>query len=270
MKDNWDKIDILSKFLTNGLLVLIAFIIKQEADRIAQTNEESKIINALIADLAKKEDNQHNDVALLSLEKFLMQKNSAKRLPDVDKNYVVQVAETLIRERIDDDSAFNSRSSIPFRLWLKYDSVAASLFLNEYISKPENTVITVADKQFLKDDNLEQVAPVAESKTATEASIIGSLQKKICYIQYRSKELRPLAKKMQDTLQSTGWLAPGIEMINGNYSNSIKYFHEDDEKIAKNLAARLKGTIQRDFKIVSMTGSKYKVPKGQLETWIGE
>ncbi len=130
-KSFWDILDILSKFTTGFLLVVIAFVLDVGSKRIAQSNEESKIIQSLIEDLTTKQAESRNDVALLSLEKYLVSKQDNKNL-ERDKAYITEVAETILRQRIHDDSSFSLESSIPFKILNKYDTAEANLILTEY------------------------------------------------------------------------------------------------------------------------------------------
>lgn len=59
-KSFWDILDAISKFTTGFLLVVIAFVLDIGSKRIAQSNEESKIIQSLIEDLTTKQQESRN------------------------------------------------------------------------------------------------------------------------------------------------------------------------------------------------------------------
>jgi hypothetical protein len=269
-RDTWDKLEVFSKFITGGLLVVIAFFVDQGSKRISRSNEEGKIIQSLIEDLSKKDDNTHNDVALLSLEKFLLQKNDEKLL-EIDKTYIIQISETLLRQRITKDSGFNAQSSIPFRLWQKYDSVYANDFFTDFIaSKSMVDEITSPKKDSLTSIELAAMKPIAQSNDAVEASVLSSFKKKIVYLQYSQRDQLESMKELQKAFISNKWIAPGVEFVSGNYSNLIKYFDPDDKQLADN-AAVLGGKIfNKPFKIAPIFNNRYNVPKGQIEIWVGK
>ena len=245
--------------------MVIAFFLNKGAERIARSNEEGKIVQSLIEDLTKKDDNTHSDVALLSLEKFLRQKNN-NELTDIDKVYIVEVAKTLLQPRLSKDSAFNS--SIPFTLWQKYDSQGVKSFMNDYAENNK----TVLDTQGISTTNLESSAPVAQGRSEVETNIISSLKKKIVYIQYADETQKNIAKQIQDTLAKNGWIAPGIEHIPGKYRDVVKFFNVEDKELAGHVIDLIKDRLHLNFSTVSIPASsskKYNVPKGQIEIWVG-
>lgn len=265
-KSFWDILDILSKFTTGFLLVVIAFVLDIGSKRIAQSNEESKIIQSLIEDLTTKQAESRNDVALLSLEKYLVAKTDDKNF-ERNKAYITEVAETILRQRIHDDSSFSLESSIPFKIVNKYDTAEANLVLTQYSQNKRDT-ININQGSPLTALTVNNLQPIAQSKNATEANVISSFNKKFCYIQYNNNAAADKVREFQNTLKSKEWIAPGIDYVEGNYNNIVKYFNAEDKQLAERCAALAKASLDADFKIVPILSSKYKVPKGQLEVWI--
>ena len=64
-KDNWDKFEIFSKFLGAVVLVFIPIVIKLGADSISDSMERGKMIQVLISDFTKSEQ-QRKDFALIA------------------------------------------------------------------------------------------------------------------------------------------------------------------------------------------------------------
>ncbi len=266
-KSFWDILDILSKFTTGFLLVVIAFVLDIGSKRIAQSNEESKIIQSLIEDLTTRQQESRNDVALLSLEKYLIAKADNKDL-ERNKAYIKEVAETILKQRIHDDSSFSLESSIPFKIVNKYDTAAANLIFTQYSENKIDTSKIINQNIPLTAAVVNNLQPLAQSKNATEANVISSFKKKLCYIQYNNAAAADKVRKFQDTLKSKQWIAPGIQQVNGNYDNIVKYFNAEDKQLAERCAALAKASFNTDFKIVPIISSKNKVPTGQLEVWI--
>ena len=75
-KDFWDKTEVLTKVFSGIVLVIIGFIIKNGADKIAQANQESEIIQKLISDLTAEKAGTRNDIALMTLEHYLIKANN--------------------------------------------------------------------------------------------------------------------------------------------------------------------------------------------------
>ncbi len=266
-KSFWDILDILSKFTTGFLLVIIAFVLDVGSKRIAQSNEESKIIQSLIEDLTTKQAESRNDVALLSLEKYLVSKPDEKNF-ERDKAYITEVAETILRQRIHEDSSFSLESSIPFKIVNKYDTTQANIVLTEYSESRIDASKTVNQNITLTAKAVDTLQPLVQSKNATEANVLSSFNKKFCYIQYNNSAAAGKVRNFQNTLKSKEWIAPGIQYVDGNYDNIVKYFDADDKPLAEKCAALAKANFNNDFKTVPILSSKYKVPKGQLEVWI--
>lgn len=207
------------------------------------------------------------DVALLSLEKYLVSKQDNKNF-ERDKAYITEVAETILRQRIHDDSSFSLESSIPFKIVNKYDTAEANIVLTEYSESRIDTSKTTMQNGSLTASVVNNLQPLVQSKNATEANVISSFNKKFCYIQYNDSLGADEVRAFQNILKTKDWIAPGIQYVNGNYTNIVKYFNADDEPLAQKCAALAKASFNKDFKIVPIISSKYKVPKGQLEVWV--
>jgi protein involved in ribonucleotide reduction len=72
----------------------------------------------------------------------------------------------------------------------------------------------------------------------------------------------------QKDLKSKSWIAPGIDYVEGNYKNTVKYFNNEDKSLAEKVAAIGKQNFNSDFRTVAILSSKYKVPRGQIEVWV--
>lgn len=267
-KSFWEILDILSKFTTGFLLVVIAFVLDIGSKRIAQSNEESKIVQSLIEDLTIRQQESRNDVALLSLEKYLITNKNNKDIGP-NKTYVTKIAETILRQRIHDDTIFTLESSVPFKIVNKYDSALANEVLTEYAeAQKEKSKIIDDTTKTLTTGLIMNLQPIVQSKNATEANVISSFNKKICYIQYNNPAGADKVRSFQNELKLKEWIAPGIDYVDGNYNNIIKYFNADDKPLAEKAATIAQSIFNTDFKLAPILSSNYKVPKGQLEIWI--
>jgi hypothetical protein len=267
-KSFWDILEILSKFTTGFLLVIIAFVLDIGSKRIAQSNDESKIIQSLIEDLTTKQAESRNDVALLSLEKYLMSDSNNKNF-QINKAYITEVSETILRQRIQEDSSLTLESSIPFKILNKYNKAEANIVLTEDgDNKRDASNSNLKEKGPLSDSAVTNLQPIIQSKNATEANVISSFNKKICYIQYNNSAGEDKIRDFQNALKTKEWVAPGIDYVAGNYNNIVKYFNDEDKTLAEKAATIAKAYFNNDFQVVAILSSKYKVPKGQLEIWI--
>src|SRR6267143_3390419 len=104
-KDNWDRFEIISKFLGAVVLVAIPIIIKYSADNIAQSLERGKLVQTLIADLSQHSEQAKRDIALVALDAAVQQKESCRILwiwgcKKLEEDAVVDIATILIRDSL--------------------------------------------------------------------------------------------------------------------------------------------------------------------------
>lgn len=142
----------------------------------------------------------------------------------------------------------------------------ASQVLTEYLENKRDT--GYKQKGAVTASALDISKPIVQSKNATEANVISSFNKRLCYIQYNNKQNTEAVIAFQNDLKSKSWIAPGIDYVEGNYKNTVKYFNNEDKNLAERVAAIGKQNFNSDFRKVAILSSKYKVPKGQIEVWV--
>lgn len=96
---------------------------------------------------------------------------------------------------------------------------------------------------------------------------------RVVYIQYRGSVPRSLAEQVRARLAELGFHAPGVERIDRDFDNSVRYFHADDASAAEELARRAGALLAErgcpaDFPVQDMTRGGFAVPRGQVELWI--
>lgn len=92
------------------------------------------------------------------------------------------------------------------------------------------------------------------------------------FLHDRRTEQRKKSKELKSYIESKGFSIAGIQKINRDFSNSIKYFHREDLSAASEL---YKMTVQF-FKENNLDSDKVNLtylghisaPKGQIEIWI--
>jgi len=293
-KDNWDKFEIFSKFLGAVVLVFIPIVIKLGADSISDSMERGKMIQVLISDFTKNEQ-QRKDFALIALDTAIPIKEECTFLwincqPNPEKDKVVDSAILLLSNLVRNASTRSieietTRTIITRRAGKEFFCRK----LNEQISRQSKSISAINPSS--GSDSLDQnrkaraaytIANLLEnSECSTSPSTSTSPLPtpfeveydlkgiRLVYIQYKSD--RRTAEELQKVLQGKGILAPGIQQVNGIKNNDIRYANSSDRSLAENLRDFLKTEkdIQiEDKNLIDLSTKGYKVPPGQLEIWL--
>lgn len=298
-KDNWDKFEIFSKFLGAVVLVFIPIVIKLGADSISDSMERGKMIQVLISDFTKNEQ-QRKDFALIALDTAIPIKEECTFLwincqPNPEKDKVVDSAILLLSNLVKNASRDTFTRDIEIETTRKIISrragggnVGEEFFCNtlkDQIARIANP--TSPQDVSNKSGSGEVVRKVGSSDiianllndpkclalTSNNANLSPNLDLegiRIVYIQYRSDEEN--AKLIRKALQNEKIPAPGIEKVNGIKENSIRYANSADKPIAEKLRVFLwKNNIKIEPNpktFINLLTKGYKVPPGQLEIWL--
>ncbi|MBE5230472.1 MAG: hypothetical protein INR81_15665 [Microcystis aeruginosa PMC 728.11] len=299
-KDNWDKFEIFSKFLGAVVLVFIPIVIKLGADSISDSMERGKMIQVLISDFTKSEQ-QRKDFALIALDTAIPIKEECTFLwincqPNPEKDKVVDSAILLLSNLVKNASRDTFTRDIEIETTRKIISrragggnVGEKFFCNTLkyqIARIANP--TSPQDVSNKSGSGEVVRKVGSSDiianllndpkclplTSNNANLSPNLDLegiRIVYIQYRSDEEN--AKRIRTALQNEKIPAPGIQQVNGIKENSIRYANSADKPIAEKLRVflwkkniKIKPNPKTSF--IDLSKYHYTVPPGQLEIWL--
>lgn len=268
-KDLWDKLDIFVKLFSSLVLAAIALIIQNSANEISSSIQKAQLLNDLINGLSTKklEEAGKRDLSLIALDYTFGQEQSS---------LVPMVAERVYQniEPFDDEATKTAVTIITKykgRLWVEQLRKERLRIINKTSAK--NQEKNTSDPRASVDASKIAAKQSSPEKAENFARLIESEFDNIVYIQYRSNSLYDSAKNLRKELQKATFNAPGIQQVNEQFSNEIRYFHNED----KDLAIRVKTltdqffahqTPTRTFKLVALTGTKFKAPKGQVEIWI--
>lgn len=265
-KETLDKLQIISTSLIAIFTAITAFYTTNLSSRLENfkaISQEGKTVSELVNTLSDTRSTVKYDYAFLSLERYLRNINNGELKPQ-DKNMLVGFAQSLIYDRINTDEGVNvtHRILIPKEFLAKNDTVVLWRIkqdLNEKYQKrvppPDNF-----------NPNLYSVEPVAQTIDSNKSKTISLILNKVCYIQYASNDKKETALKFQKKLKDESWLAPGIEKIPGNYTNTIRYFHDEDLY----LAIKVRELLGNEFTPTRIYNYEKKAPKGQIEVWVAK
>ena len=260
-KDGWDKANVAGQLVSGVLLAVIAFVVKLGADNIANSLQTGQLVQSLIADLTTKNEKTRQDVALIAL-------NYA--VGDQKAGLVCEIAERIFRDREEGDSGGGvdekqSLGSIAFatiahRCPERADQIREALLKDSEASRAR-----------LRSDP--DSSRPSERQIAPQAQLLARAFKKLVYIQFTGEANRELARDLGKAFTEQGFAAPGVERVAAEFATSIRFFHADDQLLAEQ-ARQVTETFLRDrgflsdVKVEDLSGSKFKVPIGQVEAWI--
>ncbi|MDI1256292.1 MAG: hypothetical protein PSV16_09325 [Flavobacterium sp.] len=266
-KEGLDKFSVLA---TTAIAIFTAFTafntnkLSGKVQSLKATQEEGTAVSALIKELSS--DNISTvkyDYAFLSLERYLRNTDEDGNLKPQDKNMMVGFAQSLIYDRINNnmDTSVNviNRILIPKQFLEKNDSLVLQDIQLE-LSKKFKKAVTPFNAS-----NLIATEPIFQTTDTEKSKSISLILSKIAYIQYADKSKRETAVETQQKLKGQSWVAPGVEKVTGNYDNTIRYFHDEDQYLAN----QANETLDVKYKLLRVYNFEAKVPKGQIEVWIG-
>ncbi|URC11737.1 MULTISPECIES: hypothetical protein [unclassified Flavobacterium] len=272
-KDIWDKLSTIGTFLSTTVLVVFTSLVGYQtsimSDKVA-TFEKKIDENKMIGDLIEKftqdtsmKSSIRSDLALLTLERYLRNNTEGGVLRAQDKEMLVGFAESLILNT--KKTGVNKEElsyKVPRDFLMKYDTIKWNNIVSLYgVDKTSSIYPT----NVVYDSTIKNQQPVSQVADTLKSTLITSILKKIVYIQYASGINIKNVESIQQKFKENEWAAPRIDKVNGKFSNIIKYFHAEDERLAKE-ANKL---LNDEYKIVNSITPKYQklVPIGQIEVW---
>lgn len=273
-RDKWDKLSLIGTFISSTVVVIFTSVtawyggqITRQLENYKAVQQEGIAVSSLIKELTKDTTSTIKyDYAFLSLERYLKNTNEGVTLKPQDKEMLVGFAQSLILDRYSSNKPISEKDQarilIPSQFLEKNDPATLQnikYILESKSKSPNYPVDKIADEKTLQSN-----APVSQTTNINKTNSIGLIIKKIAYIQYTNPKNVNYIKTLQNNLKSKQWIAPKLELVNGSYSNIIKYFHPED----LDLAEEAKQVLGNNFKIVSNLQYQDKVAKGQIEIWV--
>ena len=249
-RDVWDILDVLGKIASSVILVIITIVLGYGMNRITASLEKGQLVKDLIDDLTTEPKSTRQDIALITLKHSM-----SRHDPHLVLDIAAQVFNT--REKFDDTT-----SDVAFEIIRELDP-----------DRAETLALIIAERQHA---SLRSEPDPTKDKRgiSDDAKFVAKAFTNVVYIQYRSEKTRSLAGELQEILNAKKFKAPGIEKVDEEFSNEIRYFHKKDEALAidtiKNVVEdffRSRG-IEVFFKVLDLSASKLRAPEGQIEIWI--
>ena len=275
-KDLWDKINVIATIVQivviGGFTAVVSLYTARMTNKLNTYKagmDENNMIKTLVMDLTSDTSgNVKTDFALLSLERYLKSSN-ADSLHPYDRDMLVGFAQSVILDRVrhlgKNANGNINEILIPKELLQKYDTLRLDTIISLISRNSTKTILPVS----VTSNTLENAQPVNQI-TEGNVQIMNAILSKIVYIQYSNPQNRSSAEQIRQLFTGTQWRAPGCELVKGDFSNSIRYFHSEDSSLAEEIRDLLKTKTGKDFQVLPVKGFDSKVPKGQLEVWYGK
>ncbi|HEX9653775.1 MAG TPA: hypothetical protein VGA99_08690 [bacterium] len=258
-KDLWDKLDVLGKMVSGIVLVVIAVVLERGSSRIAQSMQSGQLVQSLISDLAVPDTTIKQDIALIALNHSVGEQNP---------NLVLQICERILANTKDYDDltgkvAFDIiRSRAPRRAKEIEDSARN---------------IAQREQSTLRSAAVPNKEPPVQSSPAkiSSSKFVARVLPNVVYIQFKNSAYRDQIARLQNDLNNEGVVAPGIEQVDADYGNSIRYFHDQDRDLAERVHKIADGFFQDEgvywhVEIQDLSDAKMSenTSPGRVEVWI--
>lgn len=93
------------------------------------------------------------------------------------------------------------------------------------------------------------------------------------FLHFRGALDRSVMRNLETRLEAAGYTVPGIERVAGDWSSSVRYFHDEDAELARDVA----GMVTEFFTGVcalpapiATSRLTLRAPRGQIEVWVSQ
>lgn len=260
-KDLWDKLDVLGKLSSAVVLAAIALFLKVGSEKISFSLQKGSLIQGLITDLTSPDSRTKQDIALIALD---------HSVGDEDSTLVSEIAERLFLEiqKSDTTTVAEERSSvgsIAFEILKKRSPKRAEELLNNLITQAAATRVPSVS---IPDTTI----PIL-SKASQPTRLLARALSNLVYIQYGGTAKKEPIEELRNLMKQKGFNSPGVEKVNSNFKNWVRYFHPEDKTLAdsiKKISENFFLSKNQQLHFVTQDLSKLgsNIPPGQLELWI--
>jgi hypothetical protein len=274
-RDWWEFV---YRIVTGVVLVAIPIVIKFGADSIATSLETGRLVDSLIEDLTTREQHTRQDIALIALD---------AAVDDDKSDMVVRIAEQVLYSRpaAGAGAGLSPEDTVAFAIIRERagEEESQRVLENFFRRNPERAKELAADivrqetSRSAAETSAETAHEVPEFRqrdVPVQTQSVARVFKSIVYVQYHDPADGRMVGGLKSALGEAGLFVPGIERVESDYRNSIRYFHERDRDLAERVREATIAFFERqgrrvEFPAPQMLGHM-KAPEGQIEVWIRE
>jgi hypothetical protein len=152
---------------------------------------------------------------------------------------------------------------------VKYDELAS---VRQQLRVASDSLVRVREGYSAFTAVVSQQSP-ALAQEAAQVARDSARAARVVYIQFRGSLSRATANALRARLNDGGYNAPGVERIDRQFGNSVRYFHAEDADAARALAEAASAFFAEQgcpasFPRQDLSARGGGVPMGQIEIWI--
>jgi len=259
-KDNWDKAGIIGQLINLVLLGAIGLLIKTGADNISASYKKGELVQSMISDLAAEDPkNIRQDVALIALN---------HSLGDDEKQLIIEIAQQVVQESSYDKVA----GSVAYRILEQRAPTIARNIRDRALLLAASPTVMAELRSGANPAALTDAMP-SPGKVVAEKQLMAKVLSNLTLVQFRNEHSRSLFEEFRQVLNNNGLNAPGVDRVDASFTNSVRFFHEEDRALAERVLDETKKFFQSKQRsmnptIQNLSNSNFKALPGQIEIWI--
>lgn len=270
---------------------MIGLLVKLGADKIAAAQREGELVRGLIADLTTAKENARQDIALLALN---------HSVPEERRHLVLDIAERLVldtlvyvaRGRAAADSSCPAVGSVAMKILAQRDAGRARAVRDVLVTRDpacaQQREASLAQDYVLgasasaqvraalrsDADPAQPASAAVDSQAEAVSRLIAPITSGVAFVQFRGSVQRATIDSLRVGLARAGFVAPGVERVNREFTSGVRYFHAEDRLLADSAAILSKRFIESrlpsalPIPVQDLSRRGFRVPRGQIEVWI--
>jgi hypothetical protein len=261
-RDNWDKLESLTKFFNGIVIATLTVIIGYGTQRVSDSVKYGQLIQRLLTNLSVQNDSGKikRDLSLITLN---------RTIGDEKPQLIADMSEVICKS----DSSSIREKTVAFNILKERDSSKARLLQQAFL---KNRMISLNDT-FVRKNSISLAEASALDQTPipnlnnlviekSNQSQIGSSTTTV-FIQTNRNQAN--LSRIQNGLTEKGYLVPMLQEINQHFPNTVRYFNPDDADAASRIIQYLE-KINPKWKcqIQLLKNPNDKIPAGHIEVWL--
>jgi hypothetical protein len=267
-RDFWSKLDIFGRLVSSIILVVIAMLVSDAADKVKQGSQQvanalkrGQLVQSLVSDLATKQDRVRQDLALIALDRTA----SAKE----DNDLIDDIAEEILLSEPPSGSDYSGKTAMI--ILERRDKARAAKLREKILANLSSPTMTALSSAQVSPTHDMPIKPITFEQRVTAAVL-----QKLASIEFRGPENMDLMNRLRQQLAQSGLPGPEVEEVKIDFPNQVRYFNLEDRALAVETANVVQNFIRTqtvgkypDYEIAvrSFVSHEPKPPAGQVEVW---
>lgn len=276
MKDRWEKLEILTKFLSSIVLAAIPIVIGLGAAAVSRSVERAQLVDSLISELTDVKQTTRRDIAILALESAVTLQKQCDFLWYFDchideeaDDVVAEIALVLFRDFTSRDESETAAAVVRRRKPEQASELLANAIRPITAPNLGDNENEKGKKEAVAEIITTNAGPNSKAQSVSQSRGPEDDLKGVdrVFIQYRGDLAK--ASELKKLLREHGVSVPKLQLITSIAESDIRYANEDSkigaEKLKKVIELKLKISITN---LIDLKSAGYNVPPGQFEVWL--